>query len=168
MPVNLDILKTPRFWLIVAPVLLLLWTFMSLLQMLDDRKEALSSVRMAKEVDQSAALILATQQKGGSAAGSVEPFDPVDSARDCVVKVGVPEKRLTRASSASQIVQKDGAVIFRENYILTGVNLLQTAQFIDKVERNYAYVRCTQLSLTPMRGNKNTWDVNIDLEYRKP
>jgi hypothetical protein len=170
MDVDKSLLKNPKLWAVVIPVILGIWALSSTVRMVgayhdaseqqQDTDEAMSNARRIATIVKR----LGRQELSGDA--MFRDFDRVTSARQCARAALIPENKLQRIESRDAKTLKDGSLLFKEDYQLNGVKLLQIATFIDYAERNYTSLNCTQTTLYPSRSkSKNSWDARVSFQY---
>ncbi len=162
-------LKKFQVWAVVIPAVLGIWALTSTVKMASQRQATQKQQDLTLQTERSARGILRILAKSGNTnlpGGGSRNFDGVASARTCATQALIPESRLNRLESSKPDRQKDGTILHSETYKLTGVSVLQTAQFIDVAERNYDLLNCTTLDLTPVRSKtRDSWDAAIRLQY---
>lgn len=164
-----EILKQPRTWAIVIPVLLAVWAFGALINMLGHRSQAENLLDRSVGVIKDARLILNAMEESGVQAmdvASVAEFNGLASARVCARAGLISESRVIRGESGNPMPQKNGSILHRETYKLKSVKLEQIARFVDCAERRFSNVNCSQLGIERARSkDRDSWDVTVSFQY---
>ena len=169
---TLEMLKKPRLWSIVVPAVFFLWAISSTANMLNYRQKAKSRLEITNNVKSKARhieSILKRAGRGNKSGTSLNlDFDTVASSHQCAQAAAIPVALLSQGGSSKPKLLKDGSLRHNENFNLTSVRLIQIAKFIDFAERNYSSLRCTKVTIKPIRGKKrDAWDATISFQYLK-
>ena len=171
MKIDKETLKQPQTWALLIPSILLIWTITSTHAMVKVGRVAERNAKSARKVHNNAQKIRVILEELGErnvSGAMVGEYDAITSVRDCAKAAMIPESKLSKGESSKPKLQKDGSVLYRDEYRFIGIRLLQLARFIDHAERNYTSVTCTKLSMDDAKGKrKDSWDATVDLQYYK-